>query len=190
MVPSIASALLAMFVSLFRTHLSMYVKFWRFYQVAVYKGSVPCRNASASQIACSGSASCSCCWCWYMPRLVEPRPAIARPPQALPCTHWRRFVDDAAQSGPHCQGSAPTHPGDVAGQPDVGGATDCRRTAEIGHRGGQIHGREVSCATSEAPIANMEGISTDPCQRPGGPRFLHGADRDVPRALRAGTPRA
>jgi class 3 adenylate cyclase/tetratricopeptide (TPR) repeat protein len=46
-------------------------------------------------------------------------------------------------------------------------AADCGRAAQDGHRRRHVYRGAVSCTMSEAPVADLEDVSADPCERPG-----------------------
>jgi hypothetical protein len=58
-----------------------------------------------------------------------------------------------------CQGGASSDSGYVAGQSDVGLATDCRRTPEARYRGDKINRGKVSHAPQATTVPYVEDLS-------------------------------
>src|SRR5262249_52334537 len=99
-------------------------------------------------------------------------------------------AEPAMQARPSydCQGGPRSHPDDVADQSNVGRAPDRGRTAQAGHRRGQVGGRDISGAASEAAITDMENLPEEPRAGSGVPGFPCRADDNPQSTVRPAYP--
>jgi hypothetical protein len=175
--PPMISALLACMTAPFRSRASLHMEHLALrHQLAVYQRSVPRPHLRAMD---------HLFWVW-LPRpwpgwrdalaCVQPRTVIAWQQQRFR-NHWRRLGQQGTPWSPRRgQGGTRAHPGDAAGKSHLGLASDRRRAAQAGHRGGQVDGGNVSRPTAETVVSNVEDLFEEPRAGPRGPGFLCRAD--------------
>ena len=162
----VISALLAFVAGLFRSRASLCLEHLALrHQLAVYQQTVHRPRLHPTD---------RLFWAW----LSRLWPGWQRCPGVRPAPHGHRLAAPAL-SRPLAALSQQGTPGrpavakevreliqdDVAGESDLGLAPDRRGAAETGHRRGQIDGGEVSGATAEAAVANVEDLSEEPRAR-------------------------